>query len=159
MYNLLLGTSSSDESDDEGWILITHKRGRKKNISNSKSVPKRVRMVEVISQTPKAANQNKAKFIKSRKTFPPFKTKGTLQKARRPITLSEYMPKEFRGVLNTLSCYQIEGENETNAQEITNPQHDAYSACVDEITFISDDLLLGTKFHNRPLFVTGFIRE
>ena len=85
--------------------------------------------------------------------------KGTLQRARRPITLSEYMPKGYRGVLNTLSCYQIEGENEANVQEITNPQHDAYSACVEEITFISDDLLLRTKFHNRPLFVTGFIRE
>ena len=46
----------SDESDDEGWILVTHKRGRKKNVSNSKSVSKRVRMVEVISQTPKVVN-------------------------------------------------------------------------------------------------------
>ena len=73
--------------------------------------------------------------------------------------MSEYIPKGFKGVLNTLSCHQIEGENETNIQETTNPQHDAYNACVDEITFISDDLLLGIKFHNRPLFITGFIRE
>ena len=70
------------ESDDEGWILITQKRSRKKNISNSKSILKRVRMVKELSHAPRMANQKKTKFTKLRKTFPLFKMKGILQKAR-----------------------------------------------------------------------------
>ena len=34
-----------------------------------------------------------------------------------------------------------------------------YSTCNTAITFTYDDLLLGSKPHNRPLFVTGYIRE
>jgi len=34
-----------------------------------------------------------------------------------------------------------------------------YAACNTAITFTDDDLLLGSKPHNRPLFVTGYIRE
>ena len=34
-----------------------------------------------------------------------------------------------------------------------------YAACNTTITFSDDDLLLGSKPHNRPLFVTGYIRE
>ena len=33
------------------------------------------------------------------------------------------------------------------------------SACKTTITFFDDDLVLGSKQHNRPLFVTGYIRE
>ena len=31
--------------------------------------------------------------------------------------------------------------------------------CNTGVTFTDDDLLLGSKPHNRPLFVTGYIRE
>jgi len=34
-----------------------------------------------------------------------------------------------------------------------------YAICNMTITFSDDDLLLGSKPHNRPLFVTGYIRE
>ena len=34
-----------------------------------------------------------------------------------------------------------------------------YAACNTAIIFTDDDLLLGSKPHNRPLFVTGYIRE
>ena len=33
------------------------------------------------------------------------------------------------------------------------------ASCNTAITFTDDDLLLGSKPHNRPLFVTGYIRE
>jgi len=34
-----------------------------------------------------------------------------------------------------------------------------YVVCNTTITFSDDDLLLGSKPHNRPLFITGYIRE
>jgi len=34
-----------------------------------------------------------------------------------------------------------------------------YVACNTDITFTNDDLLLGSKPHNRPLFVVGYIKE
>jgi len=34
-----------------------------------------------------------------------------------------------------------------------------YAACNMTITFFDNDLLLGFKPYNRPLFVTGYIRE
>jgi len=34
-----------------------------------------------------------------------------------------------------------------------------YAGCNTTITFFNDDLLLGSKPHNRPLFVTGYIRK
>ena len=43
------GIVLGDEPDDEGWILITHRRGQKKNVSNSKPVQKRVRMIKTLS--------------------------------------------------------------------------------------------------------------
>jgi len=33
------------------------------------------------------------------------------------------------------------------------------ASCNTVVTFTDDDLLLGSKPHNRPLFVTGYIRE
>ena len=33
------------------------------------------------------------------------------------------------------------------------------ASCNIAVTFTDDDLLLGSKSHNRPLFVTGYIRE
>ena len=63
------------------------------------------------------------------------------------------MPKDFRKSLNVLACYHVGGDNETC------PHYDAYNACEEEIIFTKDDLLLGSRFHNRPLFVTGFIHE
>ena len=34
-----------------------------------------------------------------------------------------------------------------------------FAACNTAITFTDDDLLLGSKPHNRPLFATGYIKE
>jgi len=34
-----------------------------------------------------------------------------------------------------------------------------HADCNIAITFTNDDLLLGSKPHNRPMFVTGYIRE
>jgi len=34
-----------------------------------------------------------------------------------------------------------------------------YAACNIAITFMDDDLLLGSKLHNHPIFLTDYIRE
>ena len=48
------------------------------------------------------------------------------------------------------------GENEVYAAE------EAFAQCANchgKITFTNKDLLLGSKSHNRPLFVSSYIRE
>jgi len=34
-----------------------------------------------------------------------------------------------------------------------------YASCITVVTFNDDNLLLGSKPHNHPLFVIGYIRE
>ena len=44
-----------------------------------------------------------------------------------------------------------------DTSSVLTPHHDNRADCC--ISFTDEDLLLGTKLHNRPLFVSGYIRE
>uniref|UniRef100_A0A6N2MI02 Retrotransposon gag domain-containing protein n=1 Tax=Salix viminalis TaxID=40686 RepID=A0A6N2MI02_SALVM len=88
----------SENYDDEGWTLVTRRRGRRKHIQMTK--PQRMR----------------------------------IQCIRKPVTLNEYMPTEMKRIENVpVACYQI--------------------------SFNDEDLLLGSKLHNRPLFIKGYVDE
>ena len=87
-----------------------------------------------------------------------------VQKARTPITLNEFMPRQLRLSKEIpLACYQVEKENELAVEETEvetqkSLQSSVCHCCVTKITFSDDDLLLGTKPHNRPLYTAGFVR-
>ena len=60
---------------------------------------------------------------------------------------------------SSLTCYQVSGEEESSESEEETERAIVYRAYWSSIIFTDDDHLLGSKIHNRPLFVTGYIRE
>ncbi|KAL0453380.1 UNVERIFIED_CONTAM: Transposon Tf2-12 polyprotein [Sesamum latifolium] len=64
----------------------------------------------------------------------------------------------FKFDINKNSCNVVHGddiEDELLEKEDSSDTDD----CMSTITFIDEDLLLGSKPHNRPLFVVGYVRE
>ena len=60
------------------------------------------------------------------------------------------LPQESKEALIVM----LRGENTSS---VSTPQYNNHADCC--ISFTDEDLLLGTKLHNRPLFVSGYIRE
>ncbi|KAL0295620.1 UNVERIFIED_CONTAM: hypothetical protein Sangu_3192300 [Sesamum angustifolium] len=57
--------------------------------------------------------------------------------------------------------YATHGDNITSNEDKLFEKEDSSDAddCIFTITFTDEDLLLGSKPHNRPLFVAGYVRE
>ncbi|KAL0286121.1 UNVERIFIED_CONTAM: hypothetical protein Sradi_7156300 [Sesamum radiatum] len=55
----------------------------------------------------------------------------------------------------------MHGDNITSNEDTLVEKEDSSDAddCISTITFTDEDLLLGFKGHNRPLFVSGYVRE
>ena len=76
------------------------------------------------------AKKKKFNFTKSRKALPSLEAKNIFQKSRVPITLADYMPKNFEKSFNALACYHVGGESDMKIQQNeTCPRYDVYSAC------------------------------
>ncbi|KAL0302096.1 UNVERIFIED_CONTAM: hypothetical protein Sangu_2501200 [Sesamum angustifolium] len=62
---------------------------------------------------------------------------------------------------NKDSCNATHGDNITSNEDTLFGKEDSSDTddCMSTITFTDDDLLLGSKPHNRPLFVAGYVRE
>ncbi|KAL0310368.1 UNVERIFIED_CONTAM: hypothetical protein Scaly_2936700 [Sesamum calycinum] len=62
---------------------------------------------------------------------------------------------------NKESCNAVHGDNITSNEDTLFKKEDSSDAddCMSTITFTDKDLLLGSKPHNRSLFVAGYIRE
>ncbi|KAL0291950.1 UNVERIFIED_CONTAM: hypothetical protein Scaly_2613000 [Sesamum calycinum] len=62
---------------------------------------------------------------------------------------------------NKDSCNAMHGDNITsNEVTLFEKENSSYADdCMSTITFTDEDLLLGSKPHNRPLFVAGYVRE
>ena len=102
-----------------------------------------------IFKTTKRDKEKEVQLHKIQKSFTFFEAENIFQKPRVPITLTDYMPKNFEKSFNALACYHVGGESDMKIQQNeTCPHYDAYSACEEEIIFTKDDLLLGPRFHN-----------
>jgi len=83
---------------------------------------------------------------------------------RKPVTLNEYMPIEMRRIENALvACYRI-NEEKTLIEPVMKESYDhssnlTYGVCIIEISFNDEDLLVGSKFHNRSLFIKRYVDE
>ena len=72
------------------------------------------------------------------------------------------MPIEMGRIENALvTCYHID-EEKTPIEPIMKESHDQFShlphgVCIIEISFNDEDLLLGSKLHNRSLFIKGYV--
>ncbi|KAL0298857.1 UNVERIFIED_CONTAM: hypothetical protein Sradi_6545500 [Sesamum radiatum] len=62
---------------------------------------------------------------------------------------------------NKDSCKATHGDNITSNEDTLFEKEDSSDIddCMSTITFTDEDLLLGSKPHNRPLFVAGYVRE
>ncbi|KAG5225544.1 ty3-gypsy retrotransposon protein [Salix suchowensis] len=85
----------SENYDDEGWTLVTRRRGRRKHIQMTKPTRMRISMVDE-EKTP------------------------------------------------------IDHDDSSDL---------SHGVCTTEISFNDEDLLLGSKLHNRPLFIKGYVDE
>jgi hypothetical protein len=80
------------------------------------------------------------------------------QSLRKPITLNEYMPKELRRMENVfVACYH-DDEEKTYITNVMKESHDnslnlPHDVCNVKISFNDEDLLVGSKLHNHPLFI------
>ncbi|KAK4390148.1 hypothetical protein Sango_2078100 [Sesamum angolense] len=63
--------------------------------------------------------------------------------------------------VNKDSCNAMHGDNITSNEDTLFEKEDFSDAddCMSTITLTDEDLLLGSKPHNRPLFVAGYVRE
>ncbi|KAL0292820.1 UNVERIFIED_CONTAM: hypothetical protein Sradi_6971000, partial [Sesamum radiatum] len=62
---------------------------------------------------------------------------------------------------NKDSCNATHGDNITSNEDTLFKKEDSSDTddCMSTISFTDEDLLLGSKPHNRPLFVAGYVRE
>jgi hypothetical protein len=74
------------------------------------------------------------------------------------------MPIEMRRIENALvACYRI-NEEKTLIEPVMKESYDhssnlTYGVCIIEISFNDEDLLVGSKFHNRSLFIKRYVDE
>ncbi|KAG5591595.1 hypothetical protein H5410_042109 [Solanum commersonii] len=122
------------ENEIDGWTLVTHKKRRHQVVF-------RIRLP-------------KTRAIMS-------------DKVRRPITLDEFFPEKFFcgsqiGATHVISSTDETKGNKCERNLTITQEHQTYdkvSPCCATIAFTDDELLLGSKLHNRPLFVVESIRE
>ena len=165
--------------DKEGWTFVTYKRLQKQR-NPKPHVPYKKR--ELQASDSKVAHKGKGTngLKKQRKGAHPnelLKKEGPL-----PVTLHEFFPKSFliEGLMTTtymVSCHDaddqedpIEKEEKVNLEETkitkeegseTHASEEAVALCAhyrDKMTFADEDLLLGSKPHNQPLFVSSYTR-
>ncbi|KAM1626347.1 hypothetical protein TB2_014417 [Malus domestica] len=102
-----------------------------------------------------------------------------VQEPRIPVSLHKYFPNDFFQQCIIAVCHMVEIEmeelskasvlespNDHEVQESKNEclklqPHECATCCAieDAIHFTDENLLLGSKPHNRPIFVFGYVRE
>jgi hypothetical protein len=86
------------------------------------------------------------------------------QNLRKLVTLIEYMPIEMRRMDNILVAYYHVNEEKTPTEPVMKESNDdslnlSHGVCTTKISFNDEDLLLGLKLHNQPLFIKGYVDE
>ncbi|KAM1845078.1 hypothetical protein ACFX13_019412 [Malus domestica] len=68
------------------------------------------------------------------------------------------MRRALVAVLASLDVHEVQ---ESNYEGLKFRPHEYATCCAahDTINFTNEDLLLGSKPHNRPLFVSGYVKE
>ncbi|KAL0420666.1 UNVERIFIED_CONTAM: hypothetical protein Slati_3089500 [Sesamum latifolium] len=117
--------------DDDRWTLVTRRQRQRWKVDKfHPSLPRKPRLHK---QPYHAKAINKIE---------------TITRQRLPVTLEEFFPQTF-----------FERKDKAvSASPRTNRRRPLVSCCA-TLSFTDEDLLLGSKPHNRPLFVLGFIQE
>ena len=152
-----LKPESSKNYDDEGWTLVTRKRGKRKHMQMTKPTRMRISMVsKLFDESIRRKTQ--------RKSIPVRNEGFSAQSLRKPVTLNEYMPTEMKRIENVLvACYHV-NEEKTPIESIMKKSYDdssnlSHGVCITKISFNDEDLLFGLKLYNWPLFIKGYVDE
>ncbi|XP_071932994.1 uncharacterized protein [Coffea arabica] len=153
--------------DDEGWTLVTRRRRRKSYPSSKASKVLTRSMVTWKKKEKDVKKTNDCRNLQGGRIFK--------QKSRTPITLKEFLPKKFFDVdvvaSHTTRVDHIEEQKDNARKSLCEMARASIGneggrvptsneeVNVTSITFTSEDLLLGSTPHNRPLFVTGYAKE
>jgi len=94
----------SENYDDEGWTLVTRRRGRRKHMQMTKPTRMRISMVrKLIGESIRRKTQQKS--------IPVRKEDFSAQSIKKLVTLNEYMPTEMKRIENVpVACYQVDEE-------------------------------------------------
>ncbi|XP_075112367.1 uncharacterized protein LOC142182210 [Nicotiana tabacum] len=149
------GEYRDDQTDDEGWILVTRRRCCKTNSQReSNKQLTRVKIVKKPKKKMMKKNWKKAKMAENH-----------YQRLRCPVTLED--PRAFYEYIKALCCKIDEEETKNEDPSLLPPplpeqltgNSEEVDICNAKITFTNDDILLGETHHNLPLFMVGFVRE
>nr|XP_027086548.1 uncharacterized protein LOC113708287 [Coffea arabica] len=151
------------EDDNKGWTLVTRKRTCKPKIKKcifSKSIR---------STKPKVTmkQRNATKQQKGVATKPILSDFHLLQEIRQPVILRKFIPKGYLSddANNSTSCNVVKAENPqitqigTKFEEKLKIDDKPPVDCATTIIFYDNNLTVEFKTHNRPLFVSAYVRE
>ncbi|TYK02858.1 ty3-gypsy retrotransposon protein [Cucumis melo var. makuwa] len=148
------------EEDDEGWTVVTRRKKRK-----STPIQKEPRFYRNYRRVNKAQKNKKKK--KTRKLKLVHEEDKDFPRTQRLVTLADFFPTRFLGDHQNenpgvVACHAINATEEeaspasSSSAPIATYESTPYCMSID---FSDEDLLLGSKLHNRPLYVSRYVRE
>ncbi|TYK05705.1 ty3-gypsy retrotransposon protein [Cucumis melo var. makuwa] len=125
---------------EEGWTLVTRRKKRKQSFSQ-----KRIQLVSKIQE--QGTTEDDAFSLNAMEETP--KPEDLL-----PLGINDLLTlsQEVKDTIIEIS------KNDDVSTIVTSPTKTCDSCCM-SISFSDEDLLLWSKLHNRPLYVSGYVRE
>ncbi|KAA0051454.1 ty3-gypsy retrotransposon protein [Cucumis melo var. makuwa] len=162
------------EEDDEEWTVVTRRKNRK-----STPIRKEPRFYRNYRRGNKAQKNKKKK--KTRKLKLVNKEDKDFRRTQRLVTLADFFPTRFlcdhqNENPGVVACHAINATEEesilrsleeeecqktyraASSSSAPTATYESTPYCM-SIDFSDEDLLLGSKLHNRPLYVSGYVRE
>ncbi|KAM2767172.1 hypothetical protein COP1_023000 [Malus domestica] len=154
--------------DEEGLTLVTYKKTRKPKPQATRQKVEQVRKHRRRNMHYRCMPHGRSRNEE------PSKGKDITTEGEKTLTLEKGLPTHFsieealrlpKKMRRALAAV-LESPNDHEVQESKNEglklrPHECATCCTIEnaIHFTDEDLLLGSKPHNRPLFVSGYVRE
>ncbi|OIT29925.1 hypothetical protein A4A49_51406 [Nicotiana attenuata] len=132
----------SKDKDDEGWILVTHKKRKHQAVLRLRILNSRAMM----------SNADKLQSPRNIKSSIIKKINGAYRRSSESPShcMNYFLENSFMEVSNDELALMKTHEHHDNEKVVI---------CCATISFTDVDLLVGSKPHSRPLFVVGSIRE
>ncbi|KAK4566285.1 hypothetical protein RGQ29_002502 [Quercus rubra] len=150
-----LSQEASDYNDDkrsavdeeEGWTMVTRRRWKKRRTFPLYLITQESRKAQnPIQPWSRERSDKRQRRLRTRM----YDNSRQTQKPRKLITLEEFFPRKF------FQNNSAEAVHTVTRCEIQDEKEDVDHG---DLTFTDEDLLLGSKPHNRPLYVSGYARE